>query len=130
MGLLFAYNGDEALTDERMFTLLFEHLNARDLEKMADLLDPEARFYFPKTKPLLGRDQILRFFNILLRQYPRLAFQIERVIKGGNIAAVHWKNAGTSRRNTPYSNEGVILLEVWDRKIIFMSDFFKDTEKF
>ena len=118
------------MTDERMFTLLFEHLNARDLEKMADLLDPEARFYFPKTKPLLGRDQILRFFNILLRQYPRLAFQIERVIKGGNIAAVHWKNAGTSRRNTPYSNEGVILLEVWDRKIIFMSDFFKDTEKF
>jgi ketosteroid isomerase-like protein len=113
-----------------MITLFFERLNNRDQENMAALLDPEARFYFPKTKPLLGKKQILRFFDILFRRYPRLTFKVERIITQGNHTAVHWTNEGANRNQTPYRNEGVTLMEIRDGKIIFMSDFFKDTEKF
>ncbi len=114
------------------FTIIefFEVLNTRDLDKMGNLLDSKAEFYFPKTQPLIGKDRILKFFNILFRQYPELSFEIQRVISQGNKAAVHWTNRGISRRKQPYHNEGATILEFKDGKISFISDFFKDTEKF
>jgi hypothetical protein len=35
-----------------------------------------------------------------------------------------------SRREEPYENEGVTILEMEAGRIRFISDFFKDTEKF
>ena len=118
------------MSDERMITDFFEHMNTRNLDQMGNLLHPDARFFFPKTQPLLGKDRIIRFFNVLFRQYPQLSFQIERTIRQGRKAAVHWTNQGVSRRKEPYQNEGVTILEIEAGKITFMSDFFKDTEKF
>ena len=108
----------------------FEAVNRRDLEQLGNLLTENAEFYFPKTQPLLGRSQIVRFFKILFRQYPELSFQIERTIIQENRAAVHWTNHGFNRRKEPYENEGVTIIEEDMGRISFMSDFFKDTEKF
>ena len=108
----------------------FHSVNSRDLEKMAGLLTESTAFYFPKTQPLIGRGRILKFFRILFRQYPALSFEVERVIIQGTAAAVHWTNEGVNRRQIPYENEGVTLLKMEGGKIVFMSDFFKDTEKF
>jgi uncharacterized protein (TIGR02246 family) len=110
--------------------VFFKALNTRDLEKMGNLLNSDAEFYFPKTQPLIGKDRILRFFNILFRQYPELSFEIQSVIHQGNKAAVHWTNRGISRRKEPYQNEGATILVFKGDKISFISDFFKDTEKF
>ena len=108
----------------------FEVFNKRDLDKIQDLLDADAAFYFPKTQPLIGTARILKFLNILFRQYPQLRFEIQRIIVDGNQAAIHWTNQGKNKRNLPYENEGVTLMELQAGKIIFISDFFKDTEKF
>ena len=108
----------------------FDIFNQRDLDKIEDLFSPDAEFYFPKTQPLIGRNRILKFFNILFRQYPRLSFNIQRIIIEGQNAAIHWTNQGRNKRDVPYENEGVTLMELMDGKIIFISDFFKDTEKF
>ncbi len=97
---------------------------------MRDLLSQDAEFYFPKTQPLIGRERILKFLNILFKQYPELTFKIQRIILQGDQAAVHWTNRGMNRRKEPYQNEGVTILEMQDGKISFISDFFKDTEKF
>ncbi len=35
-----------------------------------------------------------------------------------------------NRRKESYKNEGVTILEMEDDRIRFISDFFKDTEKF
>ena len=108
----------------------FEILNKRNLEKIQDLLGADAALYFPKTQPLIGTSRILKFLNILFRQYPQLTFEIQRVIVDGNQVAIHWINQGTNRHDLPYDNEGVTLMELRNGKIIFISDFFKDTEKF
>ena len=115
---------------EHTLMVFFEALNTRDLVKMGNLLNSHAEFYFPKTQPLIGKDRILRFFNILFRQYPELSFEIQRIIHQENKAAVHWTNRGISRRKEPYQNEGATILEFKGGKINFISDFFKDTEKF
>lgn len=118
------------MPDEYTLVQFFDFINNRDLEQMENLLTETAEFYFPKTQPLLGRAQIVRFFKILFRQYPELSFQIKSIIIQENRAAVHWTNHGFNRRKEPYENEGVTILEEEGGRISFMSDFFKDTGKF
>ena len=117
------------MSENQTFLKFFAVLNERDLDEADNLLDPRTEFYFPKTKPIIGKDRILKFLKIFFRQYPELIFTVERVIRQGDQAAVHWTNRGVSRRREPYENEGVTILEIKDDKIVYISDFFKDTEK-
>jgi len=118
------------MPESQVISHFFRLVNNRDLEGMGGLLGERAEFHFPKTQPLLGKDRILRFFAVLFRQYPELLFEIHTIITEGNKAAVHWKNRGGNRRRESYENEGVSLLELEGDRIRFISDFFKDTEKF
>ncbi len=118
------------MPSESFIREFFEVFNQRNLDKMENLLNPDAQFYFPKTQPLMGKDRIFKFLTILFRQYPELSFDIQRIIVQGLRAAIHWTNQGKTKRNQPYENEGVTIMELRDDKISFISDFFKDTEKF
>jgi ketosteroid isomerase-like protein len=118
------------MLDKRTLSLFFDFINGRDLDQLSSLLREDATFLFPKTQPLMGRSKILRFFRILFRQYPALRFTIRRIIVEGRFAAIHWTNRGTSRKGRPYENEGVTILEEEGGVIIWISDFFKDTNKF
>ena len=118
------------MSAEPLIREFFEVFNQRNLDKVQDLLANDAAFYFPKTQPLIGTARILKFLNILFRQYPQLRFEIQRIIVDGNQAAVHWTNQGTDKRDLPYENEGVTLIELQDGKIIFISDFLKTLKNF
>ena len=118
------------MSDKPLIHKFFNLFNQRDIQELAALMVPEAEFYVPKTQPLLGRDRILKFLKLLFRQYPKLIFEVQRVIQQDDQAAVHWTNKGMNRRKEPYQNEGVTIFEMKDGKIRFISDFFKDTEKF
>jgi uncharacterized protein (TIGR02246 family) len=118
------------MPEEQLFHKFFEVFNARDTKEMGNLLNEDAEFYFPKTQPLMGKKRILKFLGILFRQYPQLEFKVQRVIQQGDQAAVHWTNRGMNRRKEPYQNEGATIFELTEGKISFISDFFKDTEKF
>lgn len=108
----------------------FDCVNRHDPGEMEGLLTEEAEFHFPKTAPLLGKKRILRFFGVLFRQYPELTFQIQMIICEKVNAAVHWTNKGVNRRGDSYENEGVTILTFRNGRIDFISDFFKDTQKF
>jgi ketosteroid isomerase-like protein len=117
------------MTNKETVLKFFEVLNGRELDEAKKLLDSRTEFFFPKTKPMIGKDRILKFLNIFFRQYPELIFTVVRVIQQGDLAAVHWTNRGVSRRQEAYENEGVTILEMEKGKIVYISDFFKDTEK-
>jgi ketosteroid isomerase-like protein len=76
------------MSEQSSITHFFDVFNNRDLDKLGDLLTENAEFYFPKTQPLLGKKQIIRFFNILFRQYPELEFKIQRKIIQGEIGQI------------------------------------------
>lgn len=118
------------MLDERTIEEFFDAMSRQDLEGLGARLHPAARFEFPKAQPLEGRDEILRFFRILFRRYPELAFTLRRTVIQDGRAAVHWANAGRARDGAPYENEGVTLLEFDGESITWLSDFFKDTGKF
>jgi len=117
------------VSDKQLILEFFEVLNHRNTQKAGSLLNSDAELYFPKTQPIVGRDRILKFLKILFRQYPELTFNIQRLLQQGGHAAVHWTNQGMNRRNEPYQNEGVTLMQIQDGKLSYISDFFKDTEK-
>ena len=115
---------------KKLIHRFFEVFNQHDIKKLEDLLTPNAELYFPKTQPLIGKERILKFLSVLYRQYPELVFKIHRVIIEDDQAAVHWTNLGKNRCQEHYQNEGVTIIEFAGEKINFISDFFKDTEKF
>jgi ketosteroid isomerase-like protein len=118
------------MLDKRTLNLFFDCINGRDLDRLGGLLREDATFLFPKTQPLMGRSQIIRFFRILFRQYPELRFTIRRIIVEGPMAAIHWTNRGANRHGEPYENEGVTIVEEAGGAIGWISDFFKDTGRF
>lgn len=110
--------------------LFFEFVSNKKLEQMGDFLKTDARLYFPKTQPLVGKERILKFFQVLFRQYPELTFTVQDTIVQQHKVAVHWTNRGITRKGEPYENEGVTLFVFEDGQVAFMSDFFKNTDKF
>lgn len=117
------------MTENDPFRMFFQVLNDRDLETADTLLDPRAELFFPKTKPIIGKERIVKFLKILFRTFPELTFTILNVIADGDLAAVHWTDRGVDRKNEPYDNEGVTILKLREGKIVYVSDFFKNTEK-
>jgi ketosteroid isomerase-like protein len=117
------------MTNKKTVLKFFQVLNERDLDEADNLLNAKTEFYFPKTQPIIGKGRILKFLNVFFRRYPELFFTVERVIHQEDQAAVHWTNRGINRRKEPYQNEGVTILEVENGKISYISDFFKDTDK-
>ena len=117
------------MTEVDPFLKFFQILNERDLDAADILLDPGAEFYFPKTNPIIGKERILKFLRVFFRSFTELTFTVRRVIHEGDLAAVHWTDRGVNRKNEPYENEGVTILELKEGKIVMISDFFKNTEK-
>ena len=107
--------------------IIFEAFNKRDLSELQHYLADDAVFDFPGTELLQGRKKILLFFKILFRKFPRLEFHIEEVIVDGDHACAVWSNEGENKEGHPYHNHGVTLVRMSEGKIVFMSDYFKDT---
>ena len=119
-----------AISNSRLAVEFFRRMNSRIIDDMVDLLKEDTRFLFPKTQPLTGKERIVKFFQILFRQYPELHFEVQGIIAEGERVAVHWTNQGLNRKRQPYENEGVTWFEFEHGKIRLISDFFKDTGKF
>jgi ketosteroid isomerase-like protein len=115
---------------EKTIKVFFDTANRHDLHEMEGLFTETAEFFFPKTQPLMGKKRVLRFFGILFRQYPELTFRVLMTIIEKDRAAVHWTNKGANRKGDAYENEGVTILQFENGKISYISDFFKDTDKF
>lgn len=115
------------LTPKEAVKIIFYAINTRNLEPLYDILDAEAVFNFPGTKPLVGPTKIKGFFKILFRRFPKLEFTTGRLITEDNCAAVEWTNQGVNRNGSNYANAGVTVIELRNGQILYMSDTFKDT---
>jgi ketosteroid isomerase-like protein len=106
---------------------IFAAMNARDLSGLEPYLADSAVFDFPGAGRITGKKKILLFLKVLFRKYPRLRFTVEDILLEGDRACAVWSNQGEDTGGTPYNNRGVTLVRVTDGKIIFISDYFKDT---
>ena len=121
---------ERMMDSKHLLALLFAGLNQKNLDELSDELADDAVFLFPKTAPLVGKKKILSFMKVLIRRYPNLIFTLGRMTGDETLGAVEWTNHGNAKNGEPYENAGVTFLEVRDGKIAYISDTFKDTDKF
>jgi len=106
---------------------IFAAMNSRDLSGLSRNLAEDAVFDFPGAGCISGHKKILTFLKALFKKYPRLRFSVEDILLEGDRACAFWSNEGEDSRGTPYRNRGATLVRVADGKIVFISDYFKDT---
>ncbi|MCX5897713.1 MAG: nuclear transport factor 2 family protein [Proteobacteria bacterium] len=106
---------------------IFSAMNSRDLSGLARYLADDAMFDFPGAGCISGQKKILLFLKVLFRKYPRLMFTVEDMLIEGDRACAVWSNEGEDSHGTPYKNRGVTVVRIAKEKIIFISDYFKDT---
>lgn len=107
--------------------ILFAALNSRDLAALDRYLAEDAGFDFPGPGLISGRKKILLFLKILFRKFSRLTFSVSKIITEQDCACAVWTNEGEDKTGKSYSNRGITVLEFKAGKIIFLSDYFKDT---
>ncbi len=106
---------------------VFNAMNSRDFTELEKNVAENVAFDFPGAGRIEGSKRVILFLKALLRKYRVLTFIVSDVIIDGDKACAVWTNSGEHIDGKPYSNSGVTLIRFNDDKIVFLSDYFKDT---
>ena len=106
---------------------VFNAMNSRDFSELERNVSDNGAFDFPGTGKIEGMKRVILFLKALLRKYPSLMFTVSEVLVDNHRACAVWTNKGASSSGQPYQNSGVTLLHFSDNRILFISDYFKDT---
>lgn len=106
---------------------VFAALNSGDFDHIKEDLSEDIVLEFPGVIPVEGVRRIIIFVNAFLRKYKFLTFKISDILIDNNRACVVWTNFGEYIDETEYNNQGMTLIKFSEDKIIFLSDYFKDT---
>ena len=118
---------EKAPSNRELAEAIFTTMNGRDVSHLKQYLAEDAVFDFPGPGRIEGPRRILVFLKVLFRKYPRLEFSVENILVDGDRACAVWKNEGEDKQGNPYENSGVTLMRFSSGKIVFISDYFKDT---
>jgi len=118
---------DAGISNRELAKAIFTTMNSRDVSHLEQHLAEEAVFDFPGPGLIEGRRKILVFLKVLFRKYPRLEFSVQDIIVEGDRAYAAWTNEGEDKKGNPYQNRGVTFMRFSEGKIVFISDYFKDT---
>ena len=106
---------------------VFNAMNDRDFNELEKNVSENVAFDFPGAGRIEGAKRVILFLKALLRKYPKLTFTVSEILIDDQKACAVWTNAGVSNTGERYQNSGVTLLYFNDNKILFISDYFKDT---
>ena len=106
---------------------VFDAMNTRDFTVLEKNVTDDVAFDFPGAGRIEGSKRVILFLKALLRKYPRLTFSVSEIITDRQKACAVWTNEGENSEGKLYANSGMTLLHFNDAKIVFISDYFKDT---
>ena len=106
---------------------IFASMNSRDFDKLKEDMDDDISLDFPGIKLIEGSRRVIVFLNELMKKYKMLTFKLSDIIIENEKAFVLWTNFGEAPDGSEYKNSGVTFVKFKDEKIIFLSDYFKDT---
>jgi steroid delta-isomerase-like uncharacterized protein len=82
-------------TAEQIARRLFDLLNRRDLDGVAELQHPDIYEDFLVLRPLSGRAEVRKFFEGLMTAFPDFQLEIEKLTCEGDTVVVQWVSRGT-----------------------------------
>jgi ketosteroid isomerase-like protein len=112
---------------KQLAQLVFTCFNNRDFGPVQNSLAENVVLNFPGVGDISGKRRTILFFKTLLRKYPELTFTVSEIMMENKRAVAVWSNQGKSSDGKGYSNSGITLFHFEEEKIVFISDYFKDT---
>lgn len=121
-----AFNMNKSII-KQVSNLLFTCFNERDFGRVKSYVSEKVVLNFPGAGDISGKRRTLLFVKTLLRKYPQLEFYVSEIIVENNRAVAVWTNKGKDAEGNDYSNSGLTLFHFEEERIVFISDYFKDT---
>ena len=117
----------EDIDYKKIAVSIFDAMNTNEFSVFKQNAADDISFDFPGTNRIEGVKRVILFFKVLLRKYKKLKFFVNEVIIGDEKVCVVWTNQGIYQDGTNYENRGISLFHFKGDKVIFISDYFKDT---
>lgn len=107
-------------------------LESRDVERLRPWFHDESVLWMPPVGKIEGARRILAAFRIIFRGYSDLHWNVTNIMDAGNRRFVYETDSwGTIGKSTPYKNHILTIIDFDEHgRIVFLSDYFKDTAIF
>lgn len=116
----------------KLLSLFMADLQTRKTENLAKWFDERSELWLPPSEPAIGARRILTLFGLIFRRYEELFWEVTAVYPAGERKLVYQtQSRGTFADGSPYANSILTIIEFSPAgKILFLSDYFKDTAVF
>jgi len=109
-----------------------EDLGQRNIESLRRWFFEDSVLWMPPMDKITGDRRILAAFRLIFRGYSDLHWSVTNIMAtGGNRFVYETDSWGTIGQATPYKNHILTIIEFDAQgRIVFLSDYFKDTAIF
>jgi len=109
-----------------------QDLNSLNIEKLEKWFTDETVIWIPPTKEISGKSRILALFRAIFRRYEKIEWSVSEIFNLGNNKYFYQTNSlGNISGKGSYTNEICTIIQFSEcGKILYLSDYFKDTKSF
>lgn len=109
-----------------------QDLNSLNIEKLEKWFTDETVIWIPPAKEISGKSRILALFRAIFRRYEKIEWSVSEIFNLGNNKYFYQTNSLSNMFGKDiYENEICTIIQFSEcGKILYLSDYFKDTNTF
>lgn len=107
-------------------------LNSLNTEHLEKWFTDESTIWIPPSKEISGKSRILALFRAIFRRYEKIEWRVSEIFSlGNNKYFYQTHSSGNMSGKGIYQNKICTIVEFSQcGKILYLSDYFKDTKAF
>lgn len=107
-------------------------LNSLKIDQLEKWFTDESTIWIPPSKEISGKNRILALFRAIFRRYEKIEWHVSEIFHLGNEKYFYQTTSiGNMSGSGEYENSICTIVQFSEHgKIIYLSDYFKDTKVF
>lgn len=107
-------------------------LNSLNTEHLEKWFTDESVIWIPPLKEISGKNRILALFRAIFKRYEKIEWHVSEIFHlGGDKYFYQTNSLGNRLGKGSYHNEICTIIQFSEKgKILYLSDYFKDTNAF
>lgn len=109
-----------------------QDLNSLNLQELEKWFTDETVIWIPPAKEISGKTRILALFRAIFRRYEKIEWNVSEIFNLGDDKYFYLTDSlGNLLGRDSYRNQICTVIQFSESgKILYLSDYFKDTESF
>jgi NhaP-type Na+/H+ and K+/H+ antiporter len=107
--------------------LIFSSMTNKNFDQVSEYFADNLVLDFPGLGNVKTKRKVIIALKAILRKYTKLSFFVDKIIQENDEICVLWHNEGIRTDEKLYKNTGLTYIRFEENKIVFLSDYFKDT---